>query len=112
MKTILILITIFLASCEDNSNNIVKCYDDNPIEELTWLNELIEDYSISTTIITPSIIEYLLYDSVYFAIEQEDGINKIYNCSGSIYCSIDSIDQPCLEIFKDNAIEIKKIWPE
>jgi hypothetical protein len=112
MKTILILIAIFLFSCEKKNNNKENCYKDNPKDELIWLNELIEGYSISTAIITPSIIEYSFNDCTYFTVEKADEINKIYNCSGDIFCSCDSINQPCLVEFKDNAIRIKKIWPE
>ena len=110
MRIIILWLILILTSCQQEGLVIERCYKDDPISELNWLSDVIEDYSISMMPIVPSIYEYKYLSNTYFASKIGERFQKIYHCEGEVFCTCDSLNQVCLINFEEEATLVRLIW--
>lgn len=120
MKWLYIAFWLLFLSCEEK-NETNECNYKNPIEELRWLNELIDDYDrlygdngISTIADPPDYFSKLYSHEQDTLISYGDENNfKLYNCSGTIVCHVidgNKNEDSCFGISLDNLIGIRTLW--
>ena len=93
---IMFLITLFLLtliSCE-RTNTGMTCGVDNPLENVPWLNNLVDEYESSTSPQELVIIRYTYKKGYVFLIDNcprgcADNLVYVYNCENTEdYCKI------------------------
>lgn len=99
----------------------IECNYKNPIEELTWLKKLIDDYDwlygengISTIANPPDNSSKLYTYKQDTLISYGDDNNfKLYNCLGATVCHIvdgNRNEDSCSNISLDKLVEIRILW--
>ena len=90
-----LLVALLLAgsSCNDEEEKLVVCGVEDPLENLEWLNEFVND---SSYIIVQPEIYYIEYENEeYIALHYPDftePFTYIHTCDGITVCQIDYIN--------------------
>lgn len=108
IKIIALFCFFLFFSCE-NDNHVTSCFKEDPIEELEWLSELIENLKLTMGSVLPVIYMYDFENEKYFTLESEGKASRIYHCKGDLYCDC-YLDSICCNEFVKKAKNKELVW--
>lgn len=113
MKIIVLFSLLFIIPSCDKDDQVKSCFKNDPIEELEWLQEAIDNFMKSMMPDVPDIYMYDFENEKYFTIQWGWGetgkILKVLHCEGDIYCDC-YLDSICCNEFVKKAKNKELIW--
>jgi len=87
------LLAILYTSCGDDK----VCDTDNPLEELSWLKDIRDQFDSDGTSPPQTITQYTYNGASVFLVDAcasgcADALTYVYNCEGMIICEFGGID--------------------
>lgn len=99
MKSAKLLLFVFLfmaVSCEKDDKNDTACGVDNPLENISWLNDIKEVFEMDAGLQRQRITQYKYHGNDVFLIEEcyqcADALQIVYDCEKNIICEFGGID--------------------
>ena len=87
--SLFVVISWLLMSCIE-PDSINSCNFENPLEEISWLREIVNTLEASMDSVGYEIIRYDYKGSTVFYVNDcfgcSDGIIRVYNCEGEVIC--------------------------
>ena len=98
MKTQLVLLfglVFLLFGCEDEEMDFSLC-EDNPIENVTWIRDLVKEQDLIDTINTLEIVQYNYEGNTVFSVDKcpyncSDSLINVYDCDQNLICEFGGI---------------------
>lgn len=111
MKIIILFFLFIFFSC-DTDNQVKSCFKNDPVEELEWIQETIENFLKSMMPDVPDIWMYDFENEKYFTIQwgEKGIIISILHCEGDPYCVNCYLDSICCAEFLKKAKNKELIW--
>jgi len=110
IKIIALLCLFLFFSCE-NDNHVKSCFKEDPVAELEWIQETIDNFLKSMMPDVPDIWMYDFENEKYFTIQwgEKGIIISIFHCEGDPYCDC-YLDSICCAEFLKKAKNKELIW--
>jgi hypothetical protein len=96
MKSFLLVLcfSIFI-SCSNTSDENLTCNVNNPLEEISWLQQIKTNFEQSASATKKQIIQYTYNEESVFLIDFcngcADNLTTVYNCTGDVICEFGGI---------------------
>lgn len=96
IKGFILFVTLFtLTSCDNEDDSLKRC-SDNPLEEIKWLKELVDNENNTNNSMGLEIIEYVYKGQTVFMVDNcinncSDSLVTVYDCEKNILCEFGGI---------------------
>jgi hypothetical protein len=116
MKSCLLVLcfSIFI-SCSNTSDENMTCNVGNPLDEISWLQQIKTSFEQSASATKKLIIQYSYNEESVFLIDSctgcADNLTTVYNCNGDVICEFGGIAglNTCID-FNETATNKIVLW--